>query len=111
MSKNSKRKLLFITLLLMTMLISSAYAALVPDVNAAEVTVQEKGFAILNEVVGLDMENYDTAINEGAQDSYLGIVPQENIRYTLESNGSTIDALYTFANGKLRMINVLENEG
>ncbi|MBN1244164.1 hypothetical protein JXA31_01060 [Candidatus Bathyarchaeota archaeon] len=111
MAKNSKNKLLFMALLLTVLLVSSAYATLASTVNAAEITAQEKGFAILNEVVGLDMENYDTASKEGAQDSYLGVVPQENVRYTLESNGSKIDALYTFANGKLRMVNVLENEG
>jgi hypothetical protein len=111
MKKDSKRKLLFMTLLLMLLLFSGAYASLVPNVNAAEIAVQEKGLAILNEVIGLDMENYNTASSEGPKDSYLGVVPQENIRFTLESNGSSIDALYTFANGKLRMLNVLKNEG
>jgi len=111
MTKNSKRKLLFMTLLLTVLLISSAYATLLPTVNAAEITVQEEGLAILNEVVGLDMKNYDTSLKEGVKDSYLGVVPQENIRYTLESNGSKVDMLCTFINGHLRMIDVLESEG
>jgi hypothetical protein len=111
MAKNSKRKLLLITAILTVLLSSAAFTTLLPKARAAEITVQEKGFAILNEVVGLDMENYDTVSKEGAQDSYLEVVPQENVHYTLETNGSKINALYTFANGKLRMMNVLENEG
>src|SRR3989304_7154606 len=111
MAKNSKRKLLSITVFLSLLLISSAYATLVPNVHAAEITVQQKGLTILNDVIGLDVEKYDTGSKKGPQDSYLGVVPKENVRYTLESTGSKIDALYTFTNGKLRMIHVLESEG
>ena len=41
MKKDSKRKLLFLTLLLVVLMVSSAYASLVPIANAAESTVQE----------------------------------------------------------------------
>jgi hypothetical protein len=111
MAKNSKHKLLFITLFLTMLLASSAYATLISSTHAADVAVQQKGLTILNNVVGLDLANYSTVVNECPQDSYLGVVPEENVRYTLESNGSRVDALYTFANGNLRMIHVLESEG
>jgi hypothetical protein len=93
------------------LLISSAYATLIPSAHAADITVQQKGLTILNNVVGLYMANYSTVLTECPKDSYLGVVPQENVRYTLESNGSKVDALYTFANGNLRMLYVLESQG
>jgi hypothetical protein len=111
MAKNSKRKLLLITALLTVLLSYTAFTTLLPNARAAEITVQEKGFVILNEVVGLDMENYDTVSKEGPQDLYLNVVPQEKVRYTLESDSSKLDMLCTFANGNLRILNVLESEG
>jgi hypothetical protein len=114
MTKNSKRKPLFMTLLLMLLVVSSAYAALIPGVNGAEVTNQEKGLSILNNVVGLDLSRYTVTAEEAQTDStasYLGVIPQENVEYDLTSEGNKLNALYTFANGKLQMIQVLENEG
>ena len=66
---------------------------------------------ISNGVVGLDMAKYSATEKEVPQDAYLDVVPQENVRYVLESGGSKVDVLYTFANGNLRKIHVLENEG
>jgi hypothetical protein len=111
MKRNSKRKLLLTTIVLVALLIFSAYAALIPNAQAAEVTIQEKGLLILNDVVGLDLSKYSIASREGPQKAYLSVVPQENVRYTLETDGSKVDLLCTFTNGKLRMIDVLESEG
>ena len=55
MTKNSKRKPLFMMLLLTLLLVSSAYAVLISSVNAAEMTIQQKGLSILTNVVGLDL--------------------------------------------------------
>lgn len=129
MIKKPKRKLLFITVFLTILLSSSSYAALIPNVHAAEPStqekisvsipkvnmttsaIQEKGLPILSNVLGLDLAKYATTSQECPQDSYMGVVPEENVRYALESNGSKLDMLYTFANGNLRMIHVLESEG
>jgi hypothetical protein len=111
MAKNSKHKLLLIAVFLAMLLISSAYTALISQVHAAEMTTQQKGLSILGNVVGLDLSKYATNLKECSGDSYLGVVPQENIHCTLESNGSKVDVLYTFANGNLRMIHVLESKG
>ena len=114
MSDHSKRKLLLVTVFLTMLLISSAYTALIPNVNAAETTIQEKGLSILGDVVGLDLAKYTVTTKEYQLDSsasYLGVVPQENVAYDLTSDDSKLKVLYTFANGNLQMIHVLEREG
>jgi len=129
MAKENKRKLLFTTAILTILLFSSAYAVLTPNAQAAETpiqgenpvsipsvnvttsAIQEKGLPILSNVLGLDLAKYATTSQECPQDLYMGVVPEENVRYYLESNGSKLDMLCTFANGNLRMIHVLESEG
>ena len=111
MTKTSKQKLLTTTVLLTVLLISTTYALLVPTAHAAEITTKQKGLAIMSNVINLNLEKYKTTSQELPQDSYMDIVPQENTRYLLDSNGSRLDVLATFANGKLRMINVLESQG
>jgi competence protein ComGC len=51
MVNNSKGKLMFITLLLILLLISSTYAIIVPAVNAAKPNLQEKAVSVLSSVV------------------------------------------------------------
>ena len=41
--------------------------------------------------------------------SYLGVLPTENIRYTLTGFGGTIEIQDTFTNGSLQIMDVLEN--
>jgi hypothetical protein len=109
------RKLLPITILLL--LVSSiAYVGLVPNAYAAETTNQEKGLSILNNVVGLDLSKYTVTTNEYPQQKgtpalYLDVVPQESIGYDLTSGESKLKMLYTFADGHLQMIHVLETKG
>ena len=111
MTNISKRKLLFTALLIAFLSISSAYAVLIPTVHAAELTSLQKGEIISKDVVGLDLTKYAKTAQESPPDSYLGVLPQENIRYTLSSNGSKVDIRYTFANGNLRILHVLETKG
>lgn len=112
MKKNSKRKLLFTTILLAALLISSAYATLIPNGEAAEITTQQKGLAALSDVVGLDLTEYSVTTEESCQyPPYLGDVLQENVLYNLTSANSKLKAFCTFANGNLQGIYVLENEG
>lgn len=114
MTKNSERRLLFVTLFLTILLVSSAYAALIPKAQAAETTIQQKGLAVLDNVIGVDLAKYNVTTKQYPQNnqaSYMGIVPQESVIYNLTSDENKLSLLYTFADGKLQMIQVLENEG
>lgn len=112
MTNNSKRKLLFTTVILTLLLISSAYATLIPNAQAAEITTQQKAVAVMKDVVGLDLTKYNVTTEEHNQNPpYLGSVLQENVLYNLNSDNSKVKAFYTFANGNLQGIYVLENKG
>jgi len=111
MAEKSKRKLLFITVLLIVLLSSSAYVAQIHDALAADASLQQKGLAILSDAVGLDIARYEINAKEYPQDSYFGGVPQENIGYTLESDESKLKLLCTFTNSALQILHVLEREG
>jgi cytochrome c oxidase assembly protein Cox11 len=76
MTKDSERKLLFITLLLTILLVSSAYASLVPIVNAAELNIQEKTIDVLNDVVDINTEEYATFPSSQLDTQYLSL-PQK----------------------------------
>lgn len=111
MTKESKRKLLFITVILAMLLISSAYAALIPNVHAAKITTTStaKGLTIINQVAGVDLTKYNATPTLDVAGSYLGVLPTENIRYTLTGSGSRIEIQDTFTNGSLQIMDVLEN--
>ena len=111
MAKKTKRKLLFITVLLTILLSSSAYATLIPNAHAANITIQQKGLTIINDAVGLDLTRYTTIAKKYPQDSYFGVVPEENVGYNLESDESKLKLLCTFTGGALHILHVLEREG
>ncbi len=114
MAKNSKRNLLCITLFLMVLLSSSACAILIPSAHATEPTTPEKGLSILSNTAELDMSEYAVTTKVYPQNynsSYLGVVAQENVEYELTAEGSKVKTLCTFANSRLQVIHVLENEG
>jgi hypothetical protein len=113
MAKENRRKNLIATVLILTLMTFSAYAALVPSAHATEATLQDKGLSTLNNVVGIDTAKYSvtTKQQQDTSFSYLGVVPIETVAYDLTSENSKMKALYTFANGKIQMIQVLENEG
>ncbi len=107
---DKKNKPFFVSVLLALLVLSSVYMSTMPSVNATTVTIQDKGLRILSDVLNIDTPKYSLTMRECPQDSYLGI-PQENTRYYLESNQSSLDMMYTYCNGKLRMIDVLETNG
>jgi hypothetical protein len=113
MAKENRRRNLIITVLILAMLTFSAYAAVISPAHAAEATLQEKGLSVLNKVVGIDTAKYSvtTKQQQGASFSYLDVVPLETVAYDLTSENSKLKALYTFANGKVEMIQTLEREG
>jgi hypothetical protein len=113
MEKHVKKHFLLSMILFSLMLISCVNSSMASTVTP-ETTVQEKGLTILNEVVGLDLTKYAVTTNEvetSQQKSYLGVVPEEDVQYTLSSGDSEIETLNTFVNGKLQRMYVLENEG
>ena len=111
MAKKLRRKLLFIMVFLSILLSYSAYVSPIPSVRATKMATQEKGLAILNDVVGLDLTKYATEPKECPQSSYFGVVPQENVGYTLESNESKLKLVCTFRYGTLHTMYVSESEG
>ena len=72
--------------------------------------MQQKSASIAANVIGIDTTKYSTA-SDYTQDTYFNVLPQENIRYTLQSEGSKLDLYYTFVGGKLEKIHVLEVQG
>jgi hypothetical protein len=113
MKTNSKYKLLFTTIMLAALLVCSAYAALMPNVHAAEISVQQKGLAVSSDVLGFDLGKYNVTTKEYPQTSamsYLDVVPQNSVEYTLKSEEGNTRLFYTFANSKLQMLEVLEND-
>jgi hypothetical protein len=108
------KKVLLITVILSLLFISSAYAVLTPNAHAAEINIQQKGLDVTNNVVGLDLSKYTVTQKEDItnhQASYLGLIPQENVKYNMVSDSGELNVLYTFAEGNLQMIQVLENFG
>ena len=113
MIKISKHKLLSVTVILMLILICSAYSYLTPTAHASPSTSQQKGVTILDNVVGLDLSQYMLASNtyQQSSSSFMGIASQESIEYHLVSQGSRLNVFCTFANGNLQMLQVLDNVG
>jgi hypothetical protein len=112
MAKASKRKLLFSTVMLMVLLFSSVYAALMPKAQAAEASVQQESMAVTDNVIGVNSAKYESVSQDYRQDLlYLDVIPQENVRHTLETNDSKLDLYYTSVNGKLQRIQVLDSLG
>ena len=113
--KIQKPKRLIATLLILTILTISMYSALMPTAYAQPTSqIQEKSLSVLDNVFGLDTEKYSIATKEYQQDataSYFGLVSQENVAYSLTSESSKLKMHYTFGNGNLQMIQVLDKEG
>jgi hypothetical protein len=96
------------------LLVSCVFSSPPSPVYAAEETIAEKGLTILSNVVGLNITKYVVTTKEYPQNyntSYLGVVPQKDVGHEFTSEGSKIKALCTFANSRLQMLHILENEG
>ena len=107
--KKLKRKLSFITLLLTILLVYIASSSLIPTAGAAEPNPQEKAVNFLNDVIGLNIEEYTTASSQVAS-SYRGL-PQKAIDLTLVSNQSSVRARCSFVNSMLRQICLSDYNG
>ncbi|MFA5571582.1 MAG: hypothetical protein GX799_11610 [Crenarchaeota archaeon] len=114
----SKKKNLFITtvFILSLLTISATYSGLMPTVYAQPTSeIQQQSFNALNTIFGLDMEKYSIEAKAYPKDNmsvtYLNLVSQENIAYSLTSENSKLTVQYTYGNNKLQMIQVLGREG
>jgi hypothetical protein len=110
MAKNSKHKLLFLTLFLTVMLISSAYMSLVPVVHAAEPNLQDTTLNILNAVAGINTEKYAPVTSSQLDNQYLNLA-QKEAAVTLVSEQGGVRASCSFVNNMLRQIYLSDYEG
>ena len=110
MAKQFRRKLLFITIFLSILLSYSAYASLIPSVRAAEPNIQDKTMAILNDVVGLNTEEYATSLYSQLDNQYLSL-PQKEADITLASDRGKLRVSCSFVNNRLRQIYLSDYEG
>jgi cytoskeletal protein RodZ len=109
MAKETRKSWLFV-ILFMLLLISSAYASLVPIVNAAEPTVQDKTVDVLNDVVGINTEEYATVQSSQYDNNYRNL-PQKEVYVTLVSDQGRVRASCSFVNNMLRQIYLSDYEG
>src|SRR3972149_3242756 len=110
MRNNSKRKLLFLTLMFTTLLISYAYATLMPIVNASDPSITDQTISILDDVVGINTKEYTTMLNSQVDNHYL-ILPQKQADICILSNESSLRASCSFVNDKLRQIYLSDYRG
>jgi hypothetical protein len=115
MIKISKQKYQLLKVTLTLLLISCAYASLMQSAHATtELTLQQKGLSIMNDVVGLDMKKYTMTTKENQPEPqilYPDVLPQREAEYDIISGENSIKALCTFVDGNLQIIHVLENHG
>lgn len=90
---------------------SVVYASLISNVHAAEITSQQKALSTLSDVVGFDISKYNNIPVAYPNDFYRDTFPRENVRCNLDSADSKVDALCTFINGSLQMIEIFNNTG
>ena len=78
--------------------------------QAEETNATQKGVSILNNVFGINTAEYSITSTE-KQDSFLGVIPETNVEYTLNSSKSGLKLLCTFTDGSLTILHVLEKQG
>jgi hypothetical protein len=111
MTKETKRKLLFITIILASlMLLSSAYASSIPSVYAEESDFQDQTLRVLRDVVGLETELYTTSLSSQHDSQYI-ILPQKETDIQLASGQGKLRVSCTFVNDILRKIYLSDCEG
>jgi len=109
-------------LILMVLICTSSYALIIPNTNAEPILPntnpyeinprQTEGLTSLSSTLGLNMPDYtDITSQTYPPRQYANAVPQEEIRYRLQSSTNNLDVLCSFVNDQLRMIHILENEG
>jgi hypothetical protein len=106
---NIQNEKIVLATILVLLMFSSIYLYTTPDAQAAEISATQKGISILNDVLGVNVEEYNIT-STARQDSFLE-APEEKVYYTLNSSTSNLKFLCTFANDQLTRLHVLEREG
>jgi hypothetical protein len=117
MIRANKRLLLsstfFVWFLVVTIGLNGSVVCNAANPKYSESTAPEKVLTILEEVVGLDMAEYSAELDFHAQAPFLyfEVLPQEDVKYTLESNESKVEVICAFVDEKLRLMNIYINDG
>jgi heme/copper-type cytochrome/quinol oxidase subunit 2 len=116
-ARANKRRSLFLTVfiwfLIVTIGLNGSSVCNAANQEYSESTPPEKVLTVLKEVVGLDMAKYSTDLELYAQAPFLyfEVLPQEDVKYTVESNESKLEVICTFVTGKLRSMNMYVTDG
>jgi len=105
--------MVFICFLIVAIGVNDSSVCYAANPEYSELTAPEKVLTILEEVVGLDMAKYSIELDLYAQAPFLyfDILPQEDVKYTLESSESKLEVICAFADQKLRSLNIYINDG
>lgn len=95
-----------IILAIVTTILISFMLIQIPSVFSSELTSPEKTLIILKDVIGLNTAAYSTNLDKYNQDLYLEVLPQENVKYTFESDENKLEVICTFVTEKLRSIQI-----
>ncbi len=93
---------IFMCILMITVGMNGSLMVSATGQEFIESTAPEKALIIFNDVVDLDVAAYSTNLDSDIHDLYFEVLPQENVKYTLESGESKIEVICNFVNGKLR---------
>jgi len=84
--------------------------------SSIESTAPNDALVFLEEVLQLDVSRYDVTLRSNSFDVYgppqtPSVIVQENVYYTLELEGSTVDAIFAFKNGTFAWCNIYVKAG
>ncbi len=114
MKRISQLIVCFLIIIVLYLEFSTTSAAKIIPENAPillESTAPQKALSIMTNVVSLDASKYNSTPARYSTDLFQDTLTREKIRCTFISGGSKIDALCTFINGSLQMVDILENQG
>jgi hypothetical protein len=101
MSRSFNRTLPLSTIIIITLLVFSIYAAAVPSVNAADIPIQEKAAQILSNATCFDNKTYQISIASTQNNQYLG-KPTKEATLNLASSEGNLSANCVFINQKMQ---------
>jgi len=110
MTKYVKKHFLLSTVLFSLLLISCLYSFLSTPVYAAEPDIQDKTMAILNDVIGINTEEYATRLNSQFDSQYFSL-PQKEVDINLASYDGGLRVSCSFVSNNLRRIYLSDFEG
>jgi hypothetical protein len=93
-------------------LLASTVCSFASEVRASELTISQKGLAILSNVAAINIAQYNVESKQVSQKfSYFNALQEDVVSYNLTSSHSQMNVSCTFAKNKLHMLYVLDSEG